>query len=213
MGYKVYDVSMTIHEEMAVYKNKAEKKPEIEVIQDFDTSPARESRIHLDVHTGTHVDAPLHMLPDGGTMKTLEIEKLTGPCRLLDLTHVTGGIGRADLEGVGIREGDFVLLKTRNSDREDFDFEFVFLSQDGAEYLTSIGVRGVGIDALGIERGQPGHPTHKTLFRAGILIVEGLRLKDVPVGEYFLTAVPIKLRDTEAAPARVLLFEGLSVAD
>jgi len=98
MSYRVYDVSMTIHEEMPVYKNKPEKKPEIEVIQDFDTGSARESRIHLDVHTGTHVDSPLHMLPDGGTIETVDVKPLTGPCRVVDLTDVEGGIRRSDLE-------------------------------------------------------------------------------------------------------------------
>lgn len=211
MGYQVYDVSMSIHEGMPVYKNKPEKKPLIQVVQDFETSPARESRIQLDVHTGTHVDSPLHMLPDGGTMETLNIEKLTGTCRVLDLTEVKNGITRSDLEGKGIEKGDFVLLKTRNSDSESFDFEFVFLAEDGASYLASLGVRGVGIDALGVERSQPGHPTHKILFKAGVLILEGLRLKEVPEGEYFMVAAPIKLKETEAAPARVLLFKGLSV--
>ncbi|PTM59704.1 cyclase family protein [Desmospora activa] len=208
--YQVYDVSMTIEGNMAVYKNKEEKKPQIRVVQDFDTSPTRESRVDMDVHTGTHVDSPLHMLPDGGTMETISVEKLVGPCRVLDLTTVEGGISRSDLERFDIGAGEFLLLKTRNSFREDFDFEFVFLAEDGASYLASIGVQGVGIDGLGVERSQPGHPTHKTLFRAGVIIMEGLRLREVEQGSYFMVAAPIKLRETEAAPARVLLFSGLS---
>lgn len=208
--YKLYDVSMTIEESMAVYKNKEEKKPRIRVVQDFDTSPARESRVDIDVHTGTHVDSPLHMLPEGGTMETIPVENLVGPCRVLDLTGVQGGISRSDLERFDIRPGEFLLLKTRNSFREDFDFEFVYLAEEGASYLASIGIQGVGIDGLGVERSQPGHPTHKTLFRAGVIIMEGLRLQEVEQGSYFMMAAPIKLRETEAAPARVLLFEGLS---
>lgn len=208
--YKIYDVSMTIEESMAVYKNKEEKKPRIRVVQDFDTSSARESRVDMDVHTGTHVDSPLHMLPDGGTMDTLPLENLVGPCRVLDCTKVESGIGRKDLEAYEVSAGEFILLKTRNSFRDDFDFEFVYLTADGAEYLAALGIRGVGIDALGVERSQPGHPTHKTLFRAGVIIMEGLRLQAVAEGSYFMVAAPIKLRETEAAPARVLLFEGLS---
>lgn len=208
--YKVYDVSMTIHDEMPVYKNKPEKKPVIRVVQDFDSGSARESRVDLDVHTGTHVDSPLHMLPEGGTMETLSIERLTGTCRVLDLSGVEGGITQKDLESKEIRSGEFLLLKTRNSREERFDPEFIYLAEDGARYCCEKGVRGVGIDALGIERNQPGHPTHKQLFRAGILIIEGLRLAEVPEGSYFMVAAPIKLRDTEAAPARVLLFDGLT---
>ncbi|SDW67894.1 Kynurenine formamidase [Marininema mesophilum] len=208
---KLYDISMPIHEGMAVYKNKPEKKPKIECVQDFDTSPARESRITLDVHTGTHVDSPLHMLPEGGTMETLNIETLTGQVKVIDLTAVSEGIGANDLKGYEIEEGDFILLKTRNSGREDFDFEFVFLAEDGARWLAERKVRGVGIDALGIERSQQGHPTHKILFNAGVIIVEGLRLGEVPEGIYFMVAAPIKLIETEAAPARVLLFDNLPI--
>lgn len=207
--YKVYDVSMPIFEGMPVYKNKPEKQPKIRVIQDFDTSPARESRVELDVHTGTHADSPLHMLPGGDTMQSLSAERFVGPCRVLDLTSVEGGITDKDLQPFQVQEGEFVLLKTRNSFKDGFDPEFVYLSIEGARHLAEIGIRGVGIDALGVERSQPGHPTHKALFAADIVVIEGLRLGQVPTGTYFLVGAPIKLLETEAAPARVLLFEGL----
>ncbi|WP_040392775.1 cyclase family protein [Effusibacillus pohliae] len=198
---------MPIFEGMPVYKNKPEKQPKIRVVQDFDRGAVRESRIDLDVHTGTHVDAPLHMVPGGGTMQAIPLERLAGPCRVLDLTQAAGGIGRAELETAGIEKGEFLLLKTRNSMLDRFDPEFVFLAEEGACYLADAGVRGVGIDALGIERSQPGHPTHNILFGADILIIEGLRLAEVPAGRYFLVAAPLKLLETEAAPARVLLIE------
>lgn len=209
---KIYDISMTIHEGMQVYKNKESKKPKISVVQDFDTAPARESRVDLDVHTGTHVDSPLHMLPDGGTMEVIPIDQLVGEARVLDLSHVEDGITAADLEKFNIQPNDFVLLKTKNSYTDQFDFEFIYLKEDGAKYLVEKGVRGVGIDALGIERSQQGHPTHKTLFRSNVTIIEGLRLQEVPEGTYFMVAAPIKLLETEAAPARVLLLEGISVS-
>lgn len=207
---KMYDVTMTITEGMQVYKNKPEKRPSIRVVQDFDKATARESRIDLDVHTGTHIDSPLHMLPEGGTMETLSLETLVGSSKVLDMTHVTDGVSKADLEKHEIQEGDFILLKTRNSMEDDFNFEFIYLAEDGAKYLAEKKIRGVGIDALGVERSQPGHPTHKTLFHAGILIMEGLRLAEVPQGEYFMVAAPLKVLETEAAPVRVLLFEGVS---
>lgn len=209
MTYKIYDVSMAIYEGMAVYKNKPEKQPKIRVVQDFDAGTVRESRLDIDMHCGTHVDSPLHMVQHGGTMETLPLDRLTGSCRVLDLTHVEGGITRADLEAKGVQQGEFLVLKTRNSLKDEFDPEFVFVAEDGAKYLAERGIRGVGIDALGIERSQPGHPTHRTLFAANIVIMEGLRLAEVPEGTYFLVGAPIKLLETEAAPARVLLIEGI----
>ncbi|MBA4600867.1 cyclase family protein [Thermoactinomyces mirandus] len=207
---KIYDVSMPIVPDMQVYKNKPEKKPLIRVVQDFDTASARESRIDMDVHCGTHIDSPLHMFPEGGTMETISLDRLVGKARVLDLTHVEGGISREDLEDKEIQAGEFLLLKTRNSGQDQFDFEFVYLKEDGAIYLVEKQIRGVGIDALGIERSQPGHPTHKNLFRAGVIIMEGLRLQGVPEDTYFMVAAPIKLVNTEAAPARVILFKGIT---
>jgi arylformamidase len=207
MNYKVYDVSMPIFNGMPVYKDKPTKQPNISVVQDFDTATARESRLDMDVHCGTHIDSPLHMVPGGGTMEVIPLETMVGPCRVLDLTNVTGGITRADLEAQTVEQGDFLILKTKNSAESVFNLEFVYLAVDAAEYCVEKGIRGVGIDALGIERSQPGHPTHKTLFNANIVIMEGLRLGDVQAGEYFLCGAPLKLLETEAAPARVLLLQ------
>ena len=204
---KIYDVTGAIYEGMTVYKNKPEKQPKVNQITN---GYVTETRLEFDVHTGTHIDAPLHMVVDGDTFETIPLDNLVGQCKVLDLTELENeGVSKSDLVGFEIQEGDFVLLKTKNSFEETFNFNFIYLAQDGAEYLSEIGVRGVGIDALGIERSQEGHPTHKTLFANDIIIIEGLRLKGIEQGGYFMVAAPIKLVGTEASPARVLLFEGL----
>jgi arylformamidase len=59
------------------------------------------------------------------------------------------------------------LLKTANSAQQHFDFSFIFLDASGAEYLAKKNIAGVGIDALGIERDQEGHPTHRALLQKG----------------------------------------------
>ncbi|MGG4439485.1 cyclase family protein [Brevibacillus fortis] len=203
---KMYDVTATVYEGMTVYKNKPEKQPKIQTVTN---GYVTESRIDMDVHSGTHVDAPLHMVNAGDTLESISLEKLVGSCKVLDLTVVEDRITRSDLESFHLEQGDFVLFKTKNSFDEAFSFEFIFLSEEGADYLSELGVRGIGTDALGIERSQEGHPTHKKLFAAGVIVVEGLRLAEVPAGEYFMVAAPLKLMGTDAAPARVLLFEGL----
>ncbi|EPZ43355.1 cyclase family protein [Alicyclobacillus acidoterrestris] len=213
MARTIYDVSMLIHEGVQVYKNKDEKRPRFETTSDFSTGSSHETRIHLDAHTGTHIDAPLHMIPDGKTIETVKLKQLVGNCRVLDLTDVEGGIGRADLEPHKPQPGEFLLFKTKNSWDEEFNYEFIYLAQDGAEYLADIGITGVGIDGLGVERAQPGHETHTALLSKDIVIIEGLRLKNVPAGEYFMVAAPLKLTGIDAAPARVMLFEGVGFLD
>lgn len=206
MFTRLYDISMTIREDMQVYKNKTEKKPELRNMSNWETGKVYETRISLDAHTGTHLDAPLHMLENGATIETIPLESLVGPARVLDFTHVEDGITRADLEPCCIQAGEWLLFKTRNSFSELFDFEFVYLKADGAQYLKEIGVKGVGTDALGIERAQPDYATHRTLMGSDILILEGLRLKDVPAGNYYFVLAPLKLEGIEAAPARAFLL-------
>ncbi|MDE5415904.1 cyclase family protein [Alkalihalobacterium chitinilyticum] len=204
---KVIDISVPIYEGMPVYKNKPEKQPKLRTETN---GYVTESRLDLDVHSGTHVDSPLHMVVDGKTFETIELEKLVGPCKVFDLTHVEDRITAADLEGLDIIENDFILFKTKNSFDEEFNFDFVFLAEDGAKLLAEIGIRGVGIDTLGIERSQEGHPTHKTLFGKDIIIIEGLQLKDVEPKGYLMVAAPLKLIGTDASPARVLLLDGVT---
>lgn len=203
--FKIYDISMSIYEGMTVYKNKAEKQPRFQRLTNDYVS---ETRIYLDVHCGTHVDAPLHMIPGGQTIDQIALERVVRPCRVIDLTHAEDGIGRQDLERQQIEADEFLLLKTKNSYDQTFNPDFVYLKEDGARYLLEKKISGVGIDALGVERSQPGHPTHKTLFSNDIVVIEGLRLRDVEAGNYLLIAAPLKIVGVDASPARALLLDG-----
>ncbi|WP_123043495.1 cyclase family protein [Cohnella candidum] len=203
---RIIDISMTIEEGMQVWKNYAHKKPSITNVQNHDEGKPHESLLSLNVHTGTHVDAPLHMIAGGDTIETVTLEQLNGAARVLDLTHLKDHISKEDLVPFAIQRGERILFKTSSSLTEEFDLEFPYLRADGAEYLADIGVSIVGTDALGIERAQPEYPTHRTLMRNGIVIVEGLRLKHVEAGNYTLILAPLKLTGIDAAPARAFLI-------
>lgn len=203
---KIYDISMPIFHDMTVYKNKEEKRPATEITRDYPEG-ARESKIHLEMHTGTHVDAPKHMIEGGESIDRLDLSQVVTKCRVIDMTSAAEEIKKEDLIDKDIEPGDFILLKTKNSFEETFNPEFVFLEKSGAEFLAERKIKGVGIDSLGIERSQPGHETHIALFKNGITIIEGLRLKDIPEGRYFLVAAPLFVVGAEGAPARAILIE------
>ncbi|MBN1624738.1 MAG: cyclase family protein [Clostridia bacterium] len=204
---KYYDISMEISEDMMVYKNRAEKRPRREIMAKYNESEMNESRIFMDLHTGTHIDAPFHMIDKGETIETMDIGRLIGKAMVLDLTDVMDGITKSDLVKKSINSGSFILFKTKNSFSEDFDPEFIYLTEDGAGYLRDLKIRGVGTDALGIERSQPGHETHKILLGNGIIIIEGLRLAGIDEGEFMMYALPLRIKGGDGAPARVILAE------
>lgn len=206
ISMQIHDISMEIHEGMQVYKDREQNRPRLERVRRAETDGANETAFWMNLHTGTHIDAPFHMDPMGATTDAIPPGAALGPCRVLDFRGLQGGIGRAQLELHTIPEGWFVLLHTDNSSTEAFDPSFRYLARDGAEYLADRKVAGVGIDALGIERDQPGHDTHRILMERGILILEGLRLAEVPAGDYFLCALPLSIRGADGAPARAVLL-------
>lgn len=203
---KVYDVSMEISYDMAVYKDKEENRPTLSSEYNHENSDKQESSITMNLHTGTHLDAPIHMIQEGHTIEKMPIEDFIGSCKVLDLTVVEGSIDREDLMGKTFTGESFVLLKTKNSFTEKFEFDYVYLSESGATYLKEMGVKGVGIDALGIERSQPDHETHRILMDEGIYILEGLRLEAVVEGIYTLVALPLKIRGGDGSPVRAILI-------
>ena len=208
---KIYDVSMLVREGMMVYGGNPE--PRIERVKSMPKSSSNLSKITMGAHTGTHMDAGLHAANKGWTAHEVDLGKVMGKCRVLDLARVEFGcgIGEKELKKFKIKKGEIIVLKTKNSKRGFGKFrpDFIHVSLDGAEYLVKRGVKAVAIDALGIQKSGSGNMrVHDVFLRRRIPIFEGLNLKGVPAGRYAFIGLPLKLM-AEAAPARVILVKGL----
>jgi arylformamidase len=167
------------------------------------------SRLEFGVHTGTHVDAPIHFIEGGAGIEAIPIAALMGLALVADARGATGNLDRPTLEGLGIPAGtERLLFRTPNSrlwDESVFSSDFIGLTEDGAEYLLERGVRLVGMDYLSIAPAGNPAPTHVALLRAGAVILEGLDLRRVEPGAYELRCLPLLLVGADGAPARVLL--------
>jgi arylformamidase len=172
------------------------------------------SEVRLGSHSGTHIDPPYHFLDDGATAEDLPLDAMMGETAVVDLRGIAGPIGPVELAGLSL-SGDVtrLLLRTDNSalwatDPRSFPDGYVCLSPDGARWVVDNGIRLIGIDFLSIEvRGAPGHPTHRTLLEAGVVILEGLDLSDVEPGAYTLVCFPLKIAGGDGAPTRAVLLE------
>jgi arylformamidase len=161
------------------------------------------SRLELGVHTGTHVDAPLHFIDRAAAAEELPLDVLLGPARVVDARHAQR-LDADTLARLDLRD-ERLLFKTRNSElwsQDSFADDFVSLTEDGARLLVERGVRLVGVDYLSV--GDEG--VHRALLGAGVVAIEGLDLSAAEPGEWELVCAPLKLVGSDGAPARVLLI-------
>jgi len=208
----IYDVSLTISNGMTVWPG----DPGVHVERTLrmeDGAPANVSTIQMGTHTGTHVDAPFHFVPDGKPVDTLPLDILTGPAVVCHLPDAEA-IDVTQVQSLDLPAGtQRLLFKTRNSrwweeGVREFQRDFVALTPDAARWVVDRGIRLVGVDYLSVQRFHDHRPTtHVTLLRAGVVIIEGLNLSKVPAGEYNLYCLPLKLLGADGAPSRAILIE------
>jgi len=164
--------------------------------------------ISMSAHTATHVDAPLHFIKNGKDITQLSLEVLIGPAKVF-LIEDKEQISLHEIKDFPIYENDRVLFKTVNSEidwaMKDFKTDYVFLASDAAAFLQSRNVLCVGIDYLSIAGKINGTKVHQMLLGSGICIIEGLNLKEVEPGDFDMICLPLKIKDADGAPARVVL--------
>lgn len=170
---------------------------------------ANASELRMDVHCGTHVDAPLHFVDGAADLEATGLDPFVGPAFVADIGDARC-IGPEHLDAAGIPDGtERLLLRTLSSggwDERPFDPDFPALTVEGAGWVVARGLRLIGIDYLSIQRYDDGPETHQVLLGNGVCIVEGLDLAGIDPGPYDILCLPVRLGDgAEAAPARVLL--------
>lgn len=182
------------------------------VLRRANGDPSDVSEVHIGTHTGTHVDAPSHEFDGGATADQLALDVLVGEAWVLDARGAAGHLDAAELASRWPSgEVQRLLIRTRNSDHwnrpsDPYPTDYVALLPDAARLVVERGVRLVGTDGLSIEPfNTPGRPAHRTLLGAGVVIVEGLDLRDVAAARYRFACLPLRLDGTDGSPARAIL--------
>ncbi len=157
--------------------------------------------ISLCAHNGTHVDAPFHFFDDGKTVDQIPLRKTVGAC------FVAAWQGR-----LGAAEAECILHAAEAASETDARQRILL---KGGELVVTAEAAMVfadaGIDLIGVESQSVGEPTgpmevHKILLSREVVLLEGIRLGEVPVGEYLLSAAPINLGGADGAPCRAILI-------
>ncbi len=147
-------------------------------IEREDKGPYVVSSIAMTVHTGTHVDAPLHFLSGDDPIDAMPPDALIGEARVLSLSDAMSAV-----------RGERILIKGGE------------VTPELARVLAANGVRCVGVEGLTVGD----YETHRILLRAGVWCIENLNLSAVGSGRYEFICLPLRITGAEGAPARALL--------
>ncbi len=209
---RIYDVSVPISAATPTYPG----DPGVEIKQWAALAggdAANVSLLNFGAHTATHVDAPSHFIEGAPKVDAMPLDALIGPARVLVIPKDVHAITADHLAAQNLEGATRVLFKTRNSDfwrapAEGFRRDFTYVAPDAARVLASSGVRLVGIDYLSVEKFQSEKfETHEILLSNGVVILEGLDLREVEGGDYELICLPLKIAGGtgDGAPARAVL--------
>lgn len=203
------DVTVPIREGMQVFPGDPPFRVELVKSIGRDEEVCNLSRIGMGAHTGTHVDAPRHFIAGASGAEAVPLDALIGPTWVVDATKLTDHIDESSVSRLPIPKGEpRLLFKTPNSalwDQDDFSENFIGLTDGAARALVDRGVKLVGADYLSIAPHGRAAPTHRVFLEAGVVIVEGLDLRDVAPGPYDLLCLSLRIVGCDGAPARALL--------
>ena len=208
----IYDVTVPLSNELPTYPG----DPGIEIgnwraLANGDS--ANVSVVSFGAHTGTHVDAPAHFIEGASKVESMLLDVLIGEALVVEVPEDVVTIDEAFVTANVPAGTTRVLFKTRNSafweeTPPQFHSDFTHLNLGAATRLRDQGAKLIGIDYLSIEKFKSGtHEVHLALLSQGVVIVEGLRLGDVPAGKYELICLPMRLHSKlgDGAPARAVL--------
>jgi len=207
---KIYDITVPISENVPVYEG--DPRVKIDVAHSIAGGDAANvTQLCFGAHTATHVDAPNHFIEGTRKVSELDLQKLIGACRVVELDETVLVIEPKHVER--LENVERVLFKTRNSNfwndvSGGFRKDFTYITPEAARVLAAKNIKLVGVDYLSVEKfGSTDFSAHIALLEKEIVIIEGLDLREVAAGDYELICLPLKIisETGDGAPARTIL--------
>ena len=174
------------------------------------------STVYMWSHVGTHVEAPLHFLADGGGTAAVALDRLMGPAVVCDFRakEVNEPITVEDFQRAGdIREGDRVITMTGRDHqyRTEASHDRPYIAEDACRWLVEDRrIKAFGTDSSGFEvrTGHDRYVNHRLALGAGVPIIECLRnLQELRTRRIFLIALPWPVKGLDACPVRAVAIE------
>lgn len=209
---KIYDISIPLCAQTPVWEG--DKEVTIRWVSRISEGAEYNlSELAMGTHAGTHLDAPFHVFTDGASIDQIPLEKLIGKTQVIHVPDEVRKISRETIAQKDLVYGiSRLLIRTANSKYWKaaggvFRRDYVGLDSGAAGYLVEKGYQLVGIDGFSISPPEELMPPHRILLDGGVVILETLDLSGVPQGIYDLYCLPLKMIDTDGAPARAILID------
>jgi len=207
---KIHDISRPIGKGIPVWPGDTPFDFQL-VAKISEGSSVNVGRIEMSVHTGAHIDAPLHFDDDGADAANVPLAKYVGPCVVADVRPDDRGILPEHLpEGLAAEASACtrVLLRSYNQRPDGFDEGMAHATPELADWLSEHGVVLLGVDTDSMDAFESKElPAHRALNANGIAILEGIDLSNVAPGRYELVALPLRIEGADGSPVRAVLIE------
>jgi kynurenine formamidase len=205
---QIIDLSHFISNDMPVYPDT--HSPVIQVANTIEKNGYAEKVISMSTHTGTHIDAPAHMIKGSKTLDMFGIDHFIGEGKVIDLSGKEKKlIETEDLadEMDGIEKIDFLLFYTgwsRFWGDEKYFRDYPVLSENLVKSLTGYKLKGIGFDIISIDPvGVSEFRNHMTVFGKNMIIIENLKNLETLIGKVFtFFCLPLKIEDSDGSPVR-----------
>ena len=203
---KIIDLTHFIAESMPVYPGS--RRPSISDANTIVKDGYAEKMISMSSHTGTHIDAPAHMIDKGTSLDMMDFSRFAGMAYVIDVSSLKKKeIGEADVSLKAMSEADFILFYTGWSQfwgKDQYFKDYPVLSAELATKISQLNLKGIGLDVISIDPvGAKDFVNHMIIFRSDMLIIENLTNLDLlREKEFMFVCNPLKLKDADGSPVR-----------
>ena len=188
---KIFDISQELFTCSVFPGDMAPTKTQVLKLKNKDVCNL--TNLMMCAHNGTHVDAPYHFYEDGKTIDQLDLHKVVGEAQVISFD---GELREADVDKLLIDSPPRILFKGKT-----------IITLEAAKALNRHGIHLVGVESQTVGPEDAPRDTHLELLGKEVVLLEGIRLMDVPEGTYLLFAAPINLGGCDGAPCRALLVK------
>ena len=195
---KIYDISQEVFG-CQVYPG--DPMPEKKVLRSMEKGELYNlTAFHMCAHNGTHMDAPFHFIKDGKTVDAICLEAFVGMAYVAEHHGtVTGDDAAAIMEKAKKQNPEAAKRLLLKGDVE--------VSLEAAKVFASSDMRLLGNESQTVGPQNAPMAVHLVLLGAEVILLEGIRLSEVPEGVYFLNAAPLNLSGADGSPCRAVLVD------